>query len=102
MNTGQRLEPGQGLMAGNSLGCLFMPSYSHRFPSLATHSPGLAKLVSKRLDIESLSFSSAVMCDQSFLSSAKSRDLFGKWVQGNPLPEREVSSHLLLFPKKLW
>jgi hypothetical protein len=49
-----------------------------------------------------LSFSSAVMCDQSFLSSAKSRDLFGKGVQGNPLPEREVSSHLLLFPKNLW
>jgi len=36
------------------------------------------------------------------LPSAKSRDLFGKGVQGNPLPEREVSSHLLLFPKKLW
>jgi hypothetical protein len=28
--------------------------------------------------------------------------LFGKGVQGNPLPEREVSSHLLLFPKMLW
>jgi hypothetical protein len=36
-----------------------------------------------------------------FLSNAKSRDLFGKGVQGIPLPEREVSSHLLLFPKKL-
>jgi hypothetical protein len=34
--------------------------------------------------------------------NAKSRGLFGKGVQGNPLPEREVSSHLLLFPKKLW
>jgi hypothetical protein len=42
-------------MAGSSLGWLFMPSYSHRFPSLATHSPGLAKLVSKRLDKEGLS-----------------------------------------------
>jgi hypothetical protein len=40
--------------------------------------------------------------DFRFLSSAKSRDLFGKGVQGNPLTEREVSSHLLLFPKKLW
>jgi hypothetical protein len=32
-----------------------MLSYSHRFPFPSTHSPGLAKLVSKRLDIESLS-----------------------------------------------
>jgi hypothetical protein len=39
--------------------------------------------------------------DFRFISNAKSRDLFGKGVQEIPLPEREVSSHLLLFPKKL-
>ncbi len=40
------------------MGCLPMLSCSHRFPFPATHSLGLAKLVSKRLDIESLSLQS--------------------------------------------
>ncbi len=42
------------------MGCLPMLSCSHRFPFPATHSLGLAKLVSKRLDIESLSRQSLV------------------------------------------
>jgi len=42
-------------MAESGLGCLLMPCYSHRFPLSCPNSRSLAKLVSKRLDIESLS-----------------------------------------------
>jgi hypothetical protein len=55
MKTGEEVGTAHGLMAGSSMGCLPMLSCSHRFPFPATHSLGLAKLVSKRLDIESLS-----------------------------------------------
>jgi hypothetical protein len=55
MKTGQEMGTAHALMAGSSLKYPFLLSYIHCFPSLATHSLGLAKLVSKRLDIESLS-----------------------------------------------
>jgi hypothetical protein len=35
MKAGNRLGTQSGLMAGSSLGCLFMLCYSHRFPFAA-------------------------------------------------------------------
>jgi hypothetical protein len=55
MTARQGLATARNGMAESGLGCLLMPCYSHRFPLSCPNSRSLAKLVSKRLDIESLS-----------------------------------------------
>ncbi len=71
------IQAGQGwgianaLRAGSSLGCSLMLSCSHHFPFPATHFLGLAKFVSKRLDIESLSLLSSDACTVHIISYAR-------------------------------
>jgi hypothetical protein len=48
MKAGQGLGTANGLMAESSLGCLFMLSYSHRFPFPATSFSGPCKIGFKK------------------------------------------------------